>query len=157
MAATFLDMALFSAVCAAVAVPTLRAAPVEREGPVLDMVSAAVGDAAWLGHAAGMAGLLVAFWWCYFLVGWGLVGGTPGKLVCGLRVVDHEGRCPIGAGRAALRLIAYTASSVTLIGGHMVAVFRGDRRALHDVLAGTRVVVWRRASLSREDRSGREV
>ncbi|MCD4749355.1 MAG: RDD family protein [Thermoanaerobaculales bacterium] len=144
LTATLLDMILFCGVCSAVAIPMLRAAPLSEGGSALDVVSAAAGDASWLGHAAGVIGLLFAFWWCYFLVGWGLMGGTPGKLILGIRVVDHEGRCPIGPGRAALRLVAYTCSSITLLGGHLLAVFRGDRRTLHDVLAGTRVVRWKR-------------
>ena len=46
----------------------------------------------------------------------------------------------IGLVRATLRLAAYSVSSLTLCWGHLLPLFRTDRRALHDILAGTRVV-----------------
>ena len=94
----------------------------------------------WITHAAGILGLWIAFWWCYFAVGWGLLGATIGKWVFSLRIVDHRGRSPIGLSRAFLRLAAYSVSSVTLGMGHLLIALRPDRRALHDVLAGTWVV-----------------
>jgi uncharacterized RDD family membrane protein YckC len=37
-------------------------------------------------------------------------------------------------------LAAYCVSSVTFEWGHLLMLIRHDRRALHDILAGTRVV-----------------
>ena len=142
--AMLVDMVVYCGISAVIAVPVLSQAPLPEGDSVLDIVAAAAADAEWIGRFAGVIGLWIAFWWCYFLVGWGLLGGTPGKLVLGLRVVDHQGRCPIGASRAAMRLVAYTASSVTIVFGHLLAVFRCDCRTLHDVLSGTRVVRWKR-------------
>ncbi|MCK5378963.1 MAG: RDD family protein [Acidobacteria bacterium] len=143
--ATLADMVIFVGLSVVLCLPLLRAMPdLSADGTAIDAVSSLAQDTPWLSHVAGIGGLWVALWWCYFLVGWGLMGCTPGKWLLGLRVVDHQGRCPIGASRAAMRLLAYMASSVTLIGGHMLAVLRGDRLALHDVLAGTRVVRWKR-------------
>jgi uncharacterized RDD family membrane protein YckC len=58
----------------------------------------------------------------------------------GLRIMDYRQHCPIGPARALLRLAAYCVSSVTLEWGHFLILIRTDRRALHDILAGTRVV-----------------
>jgi uncharacterized RDD family membrane protein YckC len=82
----------------------------------------------------------IALWWCYFVVGWGLLGATPGKWLLGLRVIDHRGRFPIGVSRAVMRLCAYSVSALTFGIGHLIMLFRRDRCALHDLLAGTRVV-----------------
>jgi len=54
--------------------------------------------------------------------------------------MDYRQHCPIGPVRALLRLAAYCVSAVTLEWGHLLIVLRTDRRALHDILAGTRVV-----------------
>lgn len=143
--AAFADMVIFLGLSAVLFLPLFRAMPaLPVEGSAIDTVSSLAGNTPWLSHVAGILGLWVALWWCYFLVGWGLMGCTPGKWLMGLRVVDYKGACPIGGSRAAMRLLAYMASSVTLIGGHMLAVLRGDRLALHDVLAGTRVVRWKK-------------
>ncbi|RLE23419.1 MAG: hypothetical protein DRJ65_11895 [Acidobacteria bacterium] len=150
--ASLADMVIFVGLSLALFLPLFRAMPdLPTGGTAIDTVSSLARDTSWLSHVAGILGLWVALWWCYFLVGWGLLGCTPGKWLLGLRVVDHQGRCPIGASRAAMRLLAYMASSVTLIGGHMLAVLRGDRLALHDVLAGTRVVRWRGQARFKED------
>jgi len=101
---------------------------------------ATISQPTWLNHAAGMIGIWAGFWWAYFAFGWGLLGATPGKWLLGLRIVDYRQRCPIGLARATLRLAAYSVSSLTLCWGHLLPLLRGDRRALHDILAGTRVV-----------------
>jgi uncharacterized RDD family membrane protein YckC len=138
--ATIVDMVVYCAICA------LLAYPVSRN---LDWPLAAADPTAFLNtliepeliaHAAGILGLWIALWWCYFAVGWGLVGTTIGKWICGLRIVDHRGRRPIGLSRAFLRLAAYSISSVTLGMGHILILLRHDHRALHDILAGTWVV-----------------
>ena len=67
--------------------------------------------------------------------GW---GQTLGKLIVGVRVVDLDGEPPrIGA--ALLRYIGYFASIVTMFLGYVMAGLRSDKRALHDLIAGTRV------------------
>jgi len=63
---------------------------------------------------------------------------SPGKRVFGLRVTDAQGeRC--GPGRIALRFIAGAPSWLFLHLGHAMAGWTRDKRALHDLLAGTRV------------------
>jgi uncharacterized RDD family membrane protein YckC len=138
--ATLVDMAIFVGCSAALAIPLAQARLTPDTVKDFDLLLATLTDPSWLSHASGSLGIWIAAWWGYFIVGWGLLGGTPGKYVVGLRIVDHEGRCPIGGGRALLRLVAYMVSSMTLGLGHMLVLIRRDHRAMHDILAGTRVV-----------------
>jgi uncharacterized RDD family membrane protein YckC len=68
-----------------------------------------------------------------------LTGQTIGKLVVGVRVVATDGELLPG-GAAFLRALAHWASLSFLLGvGHLLAGLRKDKRALHDLLAGSRV------------------
>ncbi len=154
--ATLADMVVFVALSALLAWPVSGAVDWRHALGGIDLLAAQVADPAWSRHAASVAGLWIAMWWSYFAVGWGLAGATPGKWVAGLRVIDHRGRAPIGVARALLRLVAYTVSSLSLGAGHALVLLRSDRRALHDLLAGTRVVRARdlTASASAETATG---
>jgi uncharacterized RDD family membrane protein YckC len=65
-------------------------------------------------------------------------GQTIGKLVVGVRVVALDGTPP-ELGAAFLRWLGYFASWATLGLGYVMAGLRTDKRALHDLIAGTRV------------------
>jgi uncharacterized RDD family membrane protein YckC len=67
-----------------------------------------------------------------------VAGQTIGKLVVGARVVGIQGDLP-GLGAALLRYVGYYVSAVTAGLGFLMAGLRRDKRALHDLLAGTRV------------------
>jgi uncharacterized RDD family membrane protein YckC len=67
-----------------------------------------------------------------------MTGQTIGKLVVGVRVVALDGESPVG-GAAFLRWLGYFASGVTFGLGFLMAGLRTDKRALHDLIAGTRV------------------
>ena len=67
-----------------------------------------------------------------------LSGQTIGKMLVGVRVVGDDGAPPT-IGCALLRYFAYFVSLGTLIGGYAMAGLRRDKRALHDLIAGTRV------------------
>jgi uncharacterized RDD family membrane protein YckC len=138
--ATLIDMALYCGLCALLAIPVSRQFDWGAVQGGIDDLARAISDHIWLAHASGILGLWIALWWCYFVVGWGILGATPGKWVMGLRIMDYHQHCPIGPVRALLRLAAYCVSAVTLEWGHLLIVLRTDRRALHDILAGTRVV-----------------
>ncbi len=75
----------------------------------------------------------------YFVLGHGTAGQTLGKRLFGVRVLDEEG-APIGYLRALGRCFATVAAALPFLIGLAIAAFRGDRRGLHDFLAGTRVV-----------------
>ncbi|GAB2665628.1 RDD family protein [Arenimonas aestuarii] len=97
--------------------------------------------AAWL-EAIGIAALVIAalaaLWFITFEASpW---QATPGKRLAGLRVVAVDGSRP-GLGRIALRFFAGAPSWLLLHLGHAMAAIRRDGRALHDLLAGTCVVL----------------
>ena len=75
-----------------------------------------------------------------FVVGWARYGATPGKLLLELRVVDaRTGERP-GWIRALIRCVGYAVSALPLGLGFLWAAFDRQGQALHDKLAGTRVV-----------------
>jgi uncharacterized RDD family membrane protein YckC len=65
-------------------------------------------------------------------------GQTVGKLVTGIRVAGVDGALLPG-GAALLRYFAYYASLAPLGAGFVMAGLRADKRALHDLFAGSRV------------------
>jgi uncharacterized RDD family membrane protein YckC len=140
LVATLLDMAMYCCLCALLAIPVSQKFDWSATWGGIDHLARATSDPQWLAHASGILGLWIALWWCYFVVGWGLLGATPGKWAVGLRITDYRQRFPIGPTRALLRLAAYCVSSMTFEWGHLLMLIRHDRRTLHDILAGTRVV-----------------
>jgi uncharacterized RDD family membrane protein YckC len=65
-------------------------------------------------------------------------GSTLGKLMVGARVVAMDGE-PLSMGAAFLRWIGYFISVMTVGFGFLMAGLRRDKRALHDLIAGSRV------------------
>jgi len=74
-----------------------------------------------------------------------LFGQTVGKAIVGVRVVVGEDGVPPSFGVSLLRYVAYFVSCATLGFGYVMAALRQDKRALHDLIAGTRVERVRRA------------
>ena len=91
-----------------------------------------------LAGACGALWLVYAFH--YVVGGWARRGRTPGMSVLGLRLLDWRRRTPIGYSRALLRAAACSVTLLTLGLGFLTVAFRRDRKALHDLLAGTIVV-----------------
>ncbi len=89
--------------------------------------------------AGGCAVLWVMFAFYYVVHGWARRGGTPGLRLLGLRLLDWRHKVPIGYPRAFLRLAALLVTFLTLGLGFLLVPFRRDRKALHDLLAGTLV------------------
>ena len=92
--------------------------------------------------ALGAHGALIAstalFVALYVIVLHALAGQTVGKLVTRVHVVGADGAPPT-FGASVLRFLAYAASLFPFGLGFVMAGLRADRRALHDLLAGTRV------------------
>lgn len=65
-------------------------------------------------------------------------GQTIGKMVVRAHVVLVDGQ-PVPVGASLLRFLGYFVSCATLGFGYLMAGLRHDKRALHDVIAGTRV------------------
>ena len=75
----------------------------------------------------------------YYTVMTAHFGATFGKMVFKLRVVKVDGS-RVGYGISLLRFIGSVLSGLILSIGYLMVAFRQDRRALHDLMAGTRVV-----------------
>ena len=75
----------------------------------------------------------------YFCVFTMLGGQTVGKMATGIRVVTDSDQ-EVEPARAVQRTLAALASVATVGIGFAPVLFAGDRRALHDRVAGTRVV-----------------
>jgi uncharacterized RDD family membrane protein YckC len=74
----------------------------------------------------------------YYVHSWGARGATVGQRLMGLEVEGEDGTRPAGLSRAFLRLLGYVLSACLFGVGFLMIAFSG--RALHDRIAGTRVV-----------------
>lgn len=96
-----------------------------------------------LAGLAGMFGismllnLALAFAYEAYFVG--TRGGTPGKLVLGLRVINADGS-PLTISQAAIRYAAMMINSFTFMIGYIIAAFDVEKRGLHDRICNTRVI-----------------
>ena len=89
--------------------------------------------------AGACAVLWVLFAFYYVVHGWARRGCTLGLRLCGLQLLDWRHKAPIGYPRALLRLAALLVTFLTFGLGFLLVLFRADRKALHDLLAGTLV------------------
>ena len=78
------------------------------------------------------------FSWAYTTVLHAIGGQTVGKMLVGIRAVGGDGGVP-RVGTALLRHLGYFASCAFFAVGYLMAGLRADKRALHDLIAGTRV------------------
>ena len=102
---------------------------------VVDLVSEATvdADATWVLVAYGVWSFV------YMWIGLALAGRTVGMLLAGLKVVTRDGR-PLSPRAAFVRVLTFPLSFL-LFGLGLVGIVVGrERRALHDVLAGSAVV-----------------
>jgi uncharacterized RDD family membrane protein YckC len=89
---------------------------------------------------AGALGLLLGMSALYQIYLGGILGQTVGKRLFGLRVISAQGRSP-GPVIACLRFVTM-ALSLALAGlGFLWCLFDRERRALHDHLSGTYVIL----------------
>jgi len=106
---------------------------------------AALGLVWWLGAdapalVAQLLAVVALASFAYQTLAHALLGATLGKRLLGLAVVGPDGRRP-GPGRSALRA-ALAVAGVALLGiGPLLALFTRSGRALHDLVAGTTVVI----------------
>jgi uncharacterized RDD family membrane protein YckC len=75
----------------------------------------------------------------YFAYFWMASGKTPGMVMLGVQVVGQDGS-HLGAKRGLVRTLAFPLSFLLLGLGFLGILLGRDRRALHDVIAGTAVV-----------------
>ena len=79
---------------------------------------------------------------------WRLRGATPGKMLCGIRIVDAASLKPLSTGQCIGRYFAYIVSALPLLLGYLWVAIDGRKQGFHDKLAGT--VVVREADLADE-------
>jgi uncharacterized RDD family membrane protein YckC len=72
----------------------------------------------------------------------GTFGATLGKMAVGAKIIVADGS-PLGYSRALLRSLAARFTEMMFFLGYLWIVVRSDKRGLHDLLAGTRVVLQR--------------
>ena len=80
-----------------------------------------------------------AWGFTYFAYSWAASGRTAGMALLGLRVVRDDGTVASGR-RAVVRTLAFPLSFLFLGLGFTGILLGGQRRALHDVIAGTAVI-----------------
>jgi uncharacterized RDD family membrane protein YckC len=95
------------------------------------------------GQALGWVPALQAFMYIFMIAltvwFWGRFGATPGKMICGLKIVMSDGG-KMGYGRALGRYFAQFLSYMILYIGVLMAAFDEQKRALHDRICDTRVI-----------------
>ena len=86
-------------------------------------------------HAVAAGIWLFVYWWVLVAI----AGKTVGKALLGLRVVSREGAV-LSSSRAALRAISLPFSYALFGMGFLGIIVGRERRALHDITAGSAVV-----------------
>ena len=86
---------------------------------------------------SGLALLIWAFVYCAYPLA--VSGRTFGMAVVGLRAVRKDGTA-LGGWHAVVRVIAFPLSFVLFGFGFLLILLKRDRRALHDLIAGSAVV-----------------
>lgn len=132
-------------------------------GLVLAAVSFTAGlivghTVSWNSNGVGVAIAYGCWWFAYFAYSWAVSGKTFGMAVLGIQVVSGEGGTA-GPRRAIVRTLFFPLSFLLLGLGFAGILIGRERRALHDVIAGTAVVyTWdaraqRLRFLARDDRA----
>ena len=127
LAAGLLDTVLLASLDAVVIVLTLRLGELDLQS--LDTLP-----------VAPLAGFLILLNGGYVVVLTLAGGQTLGKMAFGVRVVDRVG-CPVTTSIAVVRALGYLVSVLPLGLGVGWMFLDTDRRAWHDRLAGTRVLM----------------
>ncbi len=96
-------------------------------------------DISWNRANAVVAGLFVAWQFFYFGYSWAASGKTFGMAVVGIRVVRADGAI-LDPWRGALRAAVFPLSFLLLGLGFAGILLQRERRALHDLIAGSAVV-----------------
>lgn len=82
---------------------------------------------------------MFAYGTAYYVILHAVCGQTVGKMLMRAQVVELDGR-PLRFESAVLRSFGYAISALTFGIGFLLAGLRRDKRALHDLIAGTRVI-----------------
>jgi uncharacterized RDD family membrane protein YckC len=102
----------------------------------------------WSRNDLPVAILYVVWLFVYFAYSWGASGKTLGMAVLGVKVLAADGT-EAGPRRAVIRTLAFPLSFLLFGLGFTGILFQRDRRALHDLIAGTAVVYFWQARAAR--------
>lgn len=145
LAALLFDMMFLGSLLAMVTTPWAAELKDAQEAALTEIRSASPNLAV-VNHFLAIALPIDLISWLVYFVGFNAgFGGTPGKLVLGLRVLRANGD-RLTFGRALLRLCSALLTVCSFGIGFILVAFTPEKRALHDLLADTRVVFWRPTS-----------
>jgi uncharacterized RDD family membrane protein YckC len=89
-----------------------------------------------------IGGVVYVLWLIgYFVVFWSSTGQTPGNRVFEIRVCRHDDGEPPSGKASVLRFAALVLAALPLFAGFLPILFDDRRRGIHDMLAGTVVVL----------------
>lgn len=77
----------------------------------------------------------------FSVVLWMKFGGTPGKRMLGLKVIDEQTGQYLSLGKSLLRYVGYLVSTIALLIGFFWVAFDKKKKGWHDHIAGSIVVV----------------
>ena len=81
---------------------------------------------------------IISFGYEVFFIG--KFGATPGKMACSIKVINADGS-KVSYLKALGRVFAYFLSGLILGIGYIMAAFDDEKRALHDRICNTRVIL----------------
>lgn len=85
----------------------------------------------------GVGSMIFPFVYSVWFIG--KYAATPGKMVCGLKIIRSDGE-KVGYARALGRQFAEVLSALILSAGYIMAAFNDEKKTLHDIICDTRVV-----------------
>ena len=129
-------MGFWKRVLASIIDNVIAAAILFPVGVLVVRMDADKGSAEWIGDILQTLILAAAI-----ILLWTYVGSTPGKMVFGAKVVDEATFRNPSLGKSILRYVGYIPSIVLFFGGFIMVAFDKKKRGLHDLIAGTLVVV----------------
>lgn len=91
----------------------------------------------------GTADLLISYLFplAYTIVLWMKYGGTPGKRMLGLRLINEQTGENLDLGKSIVRYIGYIVSALVFLLGFIWVAFDKKKKGWHDHMAGSVVIV----------------
>ncbi len=91
----------------------------------------------------GVADILLSYVFplVFSVVLWMKYGGTPGKRMLGLRLINEETGENLDVGKSIVRYIGYIISALVLLLGFIWVAFDKKKKGWHDHMAGSVVIV----------------
>lgn len=110
-------------------------------GQVFDyLVSTVLGDDFALSERPALSAIALVVWaFVYCAYPLSVAGRTFGMAAVGLQVVSKDGS-PLRGRQAVVRVLVFPLSFLIFCFGFVLILLKRDRRALHDLIAGTAVV-----------------